>query len=349
MIQHWVEKGRTAIWPKGIKEEDHKACSSNRHFLRGLFYDPVMVRIMQGYSPNNIALFYKYPWLNPVSQLYARVLARYKGISQIVDSSFLDEFIETRNLGNLSAGKSKIHIEEVNRRLTVQLEAAEKAFETVKDLCEHLHINSLAHIIADSAGAKGNEGQAWKLANDRLLVSVKQLPVINGDVKPLTMTDIRTAIRIAQLHIESAVETQEVFTLAAAAALKVAAKETADSDDTSNMDQDEEKLKHFIASKQKALSVLQCSNEQQQDRGCGSAFRGGQGGFLGGGSCGRGGGRGGHTRGGRGTGGFPFKGSPCRKCGKSRCGSPTPEDMCFETDISAERAKLDELEAKKKE
>eukprot|EP00961_Rhodomonas_salina_P236827 3201134-Rhodomonas_salina.1 len=132
-----------------------------------------------------------------------------------------------------------------------------------------------------------------------------------------------------------------------AAALKVAAKETADSDDTSNMDQDEEKLKHFITSKQKALAVLQRSNEQQQDRGCCSTFRGGRGGFQGGGLCCRGGGRSGHTGGC--TGGFPFKGSPCRKCGKSHGGSPTPEDMCFKTDISAERAKLDAFEAKKKE
>eukprot|EP00961_Rhodomonas_salina_P025558 344973-Rhodomonas_salina.1 len=113
------------------------------------------------------------------------------------------------------------------------------------------------------------------------------------------------------------------------------------------MDQDEEKLKHFIARKQKALAVLQRSNEPQQDRGGGNAFRGGRGGFRGGGRGGRGGGRGGHTGGG--PGGFPFKGRPCKKCGKPHGGSPTPEDMCFETDISAERAKLDALEAKKKE
>eukprot|EP00961_Rhodomonas_salina_P078683 1058124-Rhodomonas_salina.1 len=57
------------------------------------------------------------------------------GLSQTVDSNFLDEFIKTHNLGKLSAGKHKIHIEEVDRRMTVQLEAAEKAFETVEDLC----------------------------------------------------------------------------------------------------------------------------------------------------------------------------------------------------------------------
>eukprot|EP00961_Rhodomonas_salina_P066001 886890-Rhodomonas_salina.1 len=59
-----------------------------------------------------IAHFYEYPWLNPVSQLYTRILSRYKGLSQTVDSNFLDKFIETSNLGKLSAGKHKIHIEE---------------------------------------------------------------------------------------------------------------------------------------------------------------------------------------------------------------------------------------------
>eukprot|EP00961_Rhodomonas_salina_P026692 360593-Rhodomonas_salina.2 len=60
-------------------------------------------------------------------------------------------------------------------------------------------------------------------------------------------------------------------------------------------------------------------------------------------------GSGGYTGGGGGTGGFPFKGRPCKKCCKPHGGSPTPEDMCFKTDINAERAKLDALEAKKKE
>eukprot|EP00961_Rhodomonas_salina_P074366 998900-Rhodomonas_salina.1 len=68
------------------------------------------------------------------------------------------------------------------------------------------------------------------------------------------MSDIRTAIRIASSHIESAVDTQEVFTPGAAAALKVGARDAGDSDDTSDVDQDEEKLKHFIARKQKALA-----------------------------------------------------------------------------------------------
>eukprot|EP00961_Rhodomonas_salina_P172062 2320303-Rhodomonas_salina.1 len=167
--------------------------------------------------------------------------------------------------------------------MAVQLEAVEKAFETVKDL----------------AGAKGSEGVTWKLAND-WLISLRQL--IDGYVKPLLMTDISTAIRIAQSHIESAVDTQEVFTPGAAAALK-----------------DEEKLKHFIARKQKVLAVLQCSYEPQQERGCGGGFRGGSGGFRGGGRGGRGGGSGSsgrHTGGYGGTGVFPFKGRPCKKCGK---------------------------------
>lgn len=90
MIQHWMEKVRMVIWPKGVKEEEHKACSTNRHFLRGLFYDPATGRILQGYAPDMIAHFYEYPWLNPVSQLYARILSRYKGLSQTVDSNFLD-------------------------------------------------------------------------------------------------------------------------------------------------------------------------------------------------------------------------------------------------------------------
>eukprot|EP00961_Rhodomonas_salina_P195731 2642321-Rhodomonas_salina.1 len=148
--------------------------------------------------------------------------------------------------------------------MAVQLEAAEKAFETVKDLCDHIRISSLAHIIADRAGAKGSEGVAWKLANDRL-ISLRQL--IDSDVKPLLMSDIRTAIRIAQSHIESSVDMQEVFTPGAVAALKVGTRDAGDSDDTSDVDTDEEKLKQFIARKQKTLAVLQRANEPTQDRG----------------------------------------------------------------------------------
>eukprot|EP00961_Rhodomonas_salina_P273251 3692009-Rhodomonas_salina.1 len=105
------------------------------------------------------------------------------------------------------------------------------------------------------------------------------------------MSDIRTAIRIAQSHIESAVDAQEVFTPAASAALKIRAKESGDSDDTSDVDNDEEKLKQFIARKQNTLAVLQRANEQAQDRGGCGGYRGGRGGFRGGGCgcCGGGG------------------------------------------------------------
>eukprot|EP00961_Rhodomonas_salina_P026691 360593-Rhodomonas_salina.1 len=149
--------------------------------------------------------------------------------------------------------------------MAVQLEAAEKEFEMVKDLCYHIQISSLAHIIADSAGVKGSEGVTWKLANNRL---ISLLQLIDCYVKPLLMSDIHTAIRIAQLHIESSVDKQEVFTPGAAAALKVETRDAGDSNDTSDVDADEEKLKQFIARKQKTLAVLQQANKPTQKRGC---------------------------------------------------------------------------------
>eukprot|EP00961_Rhodomonas_salina_P111097 1495003-Rhodomonas_salina.1 len=69
----------------------------------------------------------------------------------------------------LKAGKDHLHIKEVDRRLVMQLETAQKAFTTVKDLCEHLHICTLTSIVKDLAHSDIAEANAWRMADNHLL------------------------------------------------------------------------------------------------------------------------------------------------------------------------------------
>eukprot|EP00961_Rhodomonas_salina_P064728 871049-Rhodomonas_salina.1 len=72
----------------------------------------------------------------PAVQLWFKILLRYEGITENVNSNFMQEYNETTGLGLKSAGAAKLHISEVDRLIKLQLEAAAKAFNTVGSLCE---------------------------------------------------------------------------------------------------------------------------------------------------------------------------------------------------------------------
>eukprot|EP00961_Rhodomonas_salina_P039296 528325-Rhodomonas_salina.1 len=61
----------------------------------------------------------------------------------MVDSNFVAEYNDLTAMRLSKAGHERLHIEEIDRRLVLQFEAAQRAFTTVKDLCEHLLICAL--------------------------------------------------------------------------------------------------------------------------------------------------------------------------------------------------------------
>eukprot|EP00961_Rhodomonas_salina_P206191 2783253-Rhodomonas_salina.1 len=88
----------------------------------------------KGFTPDDIVHWYTRPWLHPVVQLWFKILLKYEGVSETVDSNFVAEYNELTAMGLSKAGKDRLHIEEVDCRLVMQLETAQKAFTTVKDL-----------------------------------------------------------------------------------------------------------------------------------------------------------------------------------------------------------------------
>eukprot|EP00961_Rhodomonas_salina_P206840 2792516-Rhodomonas_salina.1 len=72
-------------------------------------------------------------------------------------------------MGLSKAGHERLHIEEIDCRLVLQLKAAQRAFTTVKDLCKHLHICALTSIVKDLAHSEITEANAWRMADNHLL------------------------------------------------------------------------------------------------------------------------------------------------------------------------------------
>eukprot|EP00961_Rhodomonas_salina_P163152 2197380-Rhodomonas_salina.1 len=89
----------------------------------------------KGFTPDDIVHWYTRPCLHPVVQLWFRILLKYEGVSETVDSNFVAEYNDLTAMGLLKAGHERFHIEEVDCRLVLQLEATQRAFTTVKDLC----------------------------------------------------------------------------------------------------------------------------------------------------------------------------------------------------------------------
>eukprot|EP00961_Rhodomonas_salina_P037919 509350-Rhodomonas_salina.2 len=142
-------------------------------------------------------------------------------MSETVDSNFVAEYNNNLTaMGLLKAGKDHLHIEEVNCRMVLQLETAQKAFTMVKDLCEHLCICSLTLIVKDLAHRDITEVNAWRMADNHLLAykattSTSVLPMTNCTFNTVT------AITIAQKHIEQM--PNEVITPSAAMVIKMGA------------------------------------------------------------------------------------------------------------------------------
>eukprot|EP00961_Rhodomonas_salina_P139527 1877775-Rhodomonas_salina.1 len=151
-------------------------------------------------------------------QLWFKILLKYEGVSETIDSNFVAEYNDLTAMGMSKAGKKHIHIKEVDHRLVLQLEAAQKAFTTVKDLCEHLRICALTSIVKDLAKSEIAEANAWRMADNHL---VAYKATISASAMQMTICTVTTAISIAQKHIEQMPE--EIVTPAAATALRTGA------------------------------------------------------------------------------------------------------------------------------
>eukprot|EP00961_Rhodomonas_salina_P155106 2089465-Rhodomonas_salina.1 len=182
IAKFWIDKTRDVCFPKGKKEND----LPHKQVLKALLFDPFITKILKGFIPDNVVHWFIKPWLNPAVQLWFRILMKYEGVSEKVDSNFIDEFIETTNMGKKASSNTKINIKEVDRRIQLQMESAAKAFTTVDDFCRHLRLCALTTIIKDLAKAPGMEGEAWKMADNRL-VAVKAL---KAETERITLADL---------------------------------------------------------------------------------------------------------------------------------------------------------------
>eukprot|EP00961_Rhodomonas_salina_P056701 761709-Rhodomonas_salina.1 len=75
------------------------------------------------------------PWLMPAVQVWFRILLRYEGITENVNTNFVQEYSKTLALGLRTAGVAKLHIGKADHRIKHHLDAAQKAFASVEAMC----------------------------------------------------------------------------------------------------------------------------------------------------------------------------------------------------------------------
>jgi hypothetical protein len=318
LLSRWQE----ATFPKKGRSADGEITDFKKHYVRSVLFDPSITELLdKGETPGNIHLWRDQPWKIYSVKVWLKILQKYEGINESMDTTFWSEFSKTAASG---LGPRRVDINEVDRRMKLQLEVAQKAFTSVEMMCNHLRICTLMTIIEDMAKAKGPLGDAWKLGYNFLVASLK----VNT---PISTTVMEHAIGLAQKHLERIPgEELQVATLKTAAENIDDETENEDADDPAYM----EALQATIAKKQRTLSILQ-SKTQPQAATVPRGGRGGSGGFRGRGGGGRGSGTG------TATGRPPLK--LCSSCGRYHPGDP-PEDNCFKRDVAAERKKLDALE-----
>ena len=141
-----INKWRESAFPPG--KDDGAA---HKELLRAILYAPEITKLINGATPKNVGNWLDMPWLMPAVQIWFRILLRYEGVTENVNANFVQEYQETIGLGLKSAGNSKLHIGEIDRRLKHHLDAAQKAFTTVDGMCEHLRVCCLMAIIKDGA------------------------------------------------------------------------------------------------------------------------------------------------------------------------------------------------------
>eukprot|EP00961_Rhodomonas_salina_P194798 2630555-Rhodomonas_salina.1 len=193
IIKFFIDRLQTATFPKGSTDNG----SVHNCVLRSILYDLLITKIMKkGFTPDDIVHWYARPWLHPVVQLWFKILLKYEGVSETVDSNFVVE-------------------------LVLQLEAAQRAFTTVKDLCEHLLICALTSIVKDLAHSEIAEANAWWMVDNHLLA---YKATTSASAVPMSISTVTAAISTAQKHIEQMPD--KIVTPTAALALKAGGPKT---------------------------------------------------------------------------------------------------------------------------
>eukprot|EP00961_Rhodomonas_salina_P084562 1135948-Rhodomonas_salina.5 len=195
-----------------------------------------------------------------------------------VSGNLMQDYNETAVLGLAVKGKAMVNVSEVDHRLKLQLDAAQKVFTTLESFCENLRVCALMTIIKDGVKRSGAEGQAWTIANN-LLVATENNNIATGT--PMSITIVTRAIELAQRHLEQSQvyedAVEEINTPAAAAALPVASKKKLKrvrvEEPVSNSDQIKE-LQEEIAVRQRTLSALMRPECTSQKAGAGRGGRG---------------------------------------------------------------------------
>eukprot|EP00961_Rhodomonas_salina_P010619 142750-Rhodomonas_salina.1 len=71
----------------------------------------------KGFTQDDIVHWYSRPWLHQVVQLWFRILLKYEGVSETVDSNFVAEYNDLTAMELSKAGSERLHIEEIDCRL----------------------------------------------------------------------------------------------------------------------------------------------------------------------------------------------------------------------------------------
>jgi len=295
----FLKKLTDAVFSKADDGAIHKET------LRSILLTTEISELLDGGAGEQIQDWFAKPWLMPGVAAWFKILWKYEGINESVDGDFLNIFNETAALGE---GPQPENINEINRKLEMILKPATKAFATVENMCDHLRVCALVSIIKRWARGTTRRAQAWTLADNYIVASMKANT-------PISLGMVTHAISLAQKHIEREGETPEAQALTT-------------SDESAEM----AALKLQLAEAQKSITALQANTQPAPTKPSNGEFKRKRGGGAGG-------------AGGAAKGGKPER-KRCTICKKMHPGDP-PESECYERDLEGEMKTLQELVKKK--
>eukprot|EP00286_Rhodomonas_abbreviata_P007742 CAMPEP_0181328118 /NCGR_PEP_ID=MMETSP1101-20121128/22511_1 /TAXON_ID=46948 /ORGANISM="Rhodomonas abbreviata, Strain Caron Lab Isolate" /LENGTH=442 /DNA_ID=CAMNT_0023436917 /DNA_START=164 /DNA_END=1488 /DNA_ORIENTATION=- len=169
-----------------------KDTSHSKDCLRRILLTAEIRSLLDGGAAKGVDTWYENPQNMPAVKAWFEILWKYEGMNENIDSAFVEDFNEIAASG---IGPKPENINEINSKLELHMEAAEKAFSTVKEICDHMRHCALVKIIKKWARGDTRQAAAWKLADDAIVAATRTNTMLNT-------TAVNNAIALAQRHLD---------------------------------------------------------------------------------------------------------------------------------------------------
>ena len=158
--------------------------------LRSILKTPLAAKIIAGEVVGGENLWCAQPWLMESTQMWAKLIYRFEGMTEMINGAFMDDLGEF--LSSVT-GQQRKTLFEIDQEFEKMCERLIKNFATIKSLMPFLR-SSLRQTMIRKLGKVGKDKEAWEKAEE-------YLTQLQDDEHMLTLEDTAVAIKRAEQYL----------------------------------------------------------------------------------------------------------------------------------------------------